>query len=96
MLSPTLARVGSTALVLSAGIVDAFWRLECDGSVGVARIDPLMDFGGISDHVHVIKGGSGKSPSKQIILIPFAFYGNSSWASSVGMNSCSLRPRPTE
>ncbi|KAL8781079.1 MAG: hypothetical protein Q9203_001263 [Teloschistes exilis] len=63
MLSPTVARVASTALVLSVGIVDAFWRLECDGSVGVARIDPLMDFGGVSDHVHVIKGGSAFTPT---------------------------------
>lgn len=91
MLSPTVARVASTALVLSAGIVDAFWRLECDGSVGVARIDPLMDFGGVSDHVHVIKGGSGKSSSKQTILVSFAFSSNSSRANSVGMNSCALR-----
>lgn len=60
MLSPPLSRVALTALVLSAGAVDAFWRLECDGSVGVARVDPLMDFGGVSDHVHAIKGGSGK------------------------------------
>lgn len=40
--------------------VNAFWRLLCDGSVGVARIDPLIAPGGLSDHVHSIKGGSGK------------------------------------
>lgn len=40
--------------------VSAFWRLLCDGSVGVARIDPLIAPGGLSDHVHSIKGGSGK------------------------------------
>ncbi|KAL8667825.1 MAG: hypothetical protein Q9202_000290 [Teloschistes flavicans] len=63
MLSPPLSRVALTALVLSAGTVDAFWRLECDGSVGVARVDPLMDFGGVSDHVHAIKGGSAFTPT---------------------------------
>ena len=46
--------------LLSFGSANAFWRLECDGSVGLARMDPLMDFGSLSDHVHSIKGGSGK------------------------------------
>lgn len=46
--------------LLSFGSANAFWRLECGGSVGLARIDPLMDFGTLSDHVHSIKGGSGK------------------------------------
>ena len=46
--------------LLTFGSANAFWRLECDGSVGLARIDPLMDFGSLSDHVHSIKGGSGK------------------------------------
>lgn len=39
---------------------DAFWRLLCDGSVGLARIDPLLNVGQMSEHVHTIKGGSGK------------------------------------
>ena len=46
--------------LLSFGSANAFWRLECGGSVGLARMDPLMDFGSLSDHVHSIKGGSGK------------------------------------
>lgn len=50
----------AAALAFSIPAANAFWRLECDGSVGMARIDPLMDFGGLSDHVHTIKGGSGK------------------------------------
>lgn len=41
--------------------VNAFWRLLCDGNVGLARIDPLVAPGGPSDHVHSIKGGSGES-----------------------------------
>ena len=47
-------------LLLNVGSTNAFWRLECPGSLGLARIDPLMDFGTLSDHVHTIKGGSGK------------------------------------
>lgn len=50
----------ATILLLNIGSASAFWRLECDGSVGLARMDPLMDFGRAADHVHTIKGGSGK------------------------------------
>lgn len=50
-----------TYLLLTFKAVNAFWRLECDGSVGLARIDPLMDYGRAADHVHTIKGGSGKT-----------------------------------
>ena len=61
--------VKNAALVLlSLQGVYAFWRLECDGSVGLARLDPLMDYGRVADHVHSIKGGSGKT------LISFAWY----------------------
>lgn len=45
---------------LQVGGSSAFWRLLCDGSVGLARIDPLTDMGGVSNHVHSIKGGSGE------------------------------------
>ena len=50
----------AVVFLLTFGSANAFWRLECGGSVGLARIDPLMDFGSVSDHVHTIKGGSGK------------------------------------
>lgn len=40
--------------------VSAFWRMECHGRAGVARIDPIMDAGVISPHVHVVHGSSGK------------------------------------
>lgn len=56
----SLRGVAAAALAITVPAVNAFWRLECDGSVGLARIDPLMDFGGLSDHVHTIKGGSGE------------------------------------
>ena len=55
-------------ILLSLQGVYAFWRLECDGSVGLARIDPLMDYGRVADHVHSIKGGSGKT------LVSFSWY----------------------
>ncbi|KAL1961909.1 hypothetical protein VTN77DRAFT_942 [Rasamsonia byssochlamydoides] len=38
------------------GPSEAFWRLPCRGRTGVARIDPLMAPGKVSDHVHVVHG----------------------------------------
>lgn len=46
-----------SALTL-AGSADAFWRLPCRGRTGVGRLDPIMDPGKVSDHVHVIHGGN--------------------------------------
>ncbi|KAI6093158.1 hypothetical protein F4821DRAFT_76382 [Hypoxylon rubiginosum] len=43
--------------------VSAFWRMECHGRTGVARIDPIMDVGVIAPHVHVVHGSSGFSES---------------------------------
>ena len=48
------------ALAPLLGSVHAFWRLECQGSTGLARLDPLMAFDAVGDHVHSIKGGSGE------------------------------------
>ncbi|KAL9006607.1 MAG: hypothetical protein Q9188_000644 [Gyalolechia gomerana] len=57
----TVRSIAAVALTISLPSANAFWRLECDGSVGTARIDPLMDFDGLSDHIHTIKGGSAFS-----------------------------------
>lgn len=59
----SLLRRLSFAILLSLNIghTSAFWRLLCDGSVGLARMDPLMEPGKVGDHAHSIKGGSGKS-----------------------------------
>ncbi|KAJ4024395.1 hypothetical protein NW752_002964 [Fusarium irregulare] len=49
-------------ITVSAGLVGsahAFWRMECPGRVGLARIDPIIDPGTISKHVHSIHGSSG-------------------------------------
>lgn len=42
-------------------IAEAFWRLQCGYRSGLARLDPLINPGGVSDHVHAIHGGSGMS-----------------------------------
>lgn len=51
----------AAALLLTAGQVSAFWRLPCRGRLGVARIDPLMDFGIAGSHAHSIQGGNAFS-----------------------------------
>lgn len=38
----------------------AFWRLPCPRQIGVARVDPLLAAGAISDHAHTIHGGNSK------------------------------------
>ncbi|KAL8878557.1 MAG: hypothetical protein Q9198_003654 [Flavoplaca austrocitrina] len=61
MPSRSFNRAAVAALTLGSNAVDAFWRLECPGSIGLARIDPLMDYDGVSGHVHALKGGSAFS-----------------------------------
>ncbi|KAL2207808.1 hypothetical protein CC79DRAFT_1273027 [Sarocladium strictum] len=40
------------------GSAHAFWRMECPGRVGLARIDPLVSPGTASAHAHSIHGSS--------------------------------------
>jgi hypothetical protein len=52
-----------SAIALSAGFIGsahAFWRMECPGRVGLARIDPIIDPGTVSKHAHSIHGSSGE------------------------------------
>jgi hypothetical protein len=48
-------------LLTTSTPVLAFWRLLCHGQVGVVRIDPLVDYGMISDHAHAVHGASSMS-----------------------------------
>lgn len=43
-------------LAAFAGMADAFWRMPCRGRSGLARMDPLMDPGKPSYHVHTVHG----------------------------------------
>ena len=45
-----------------SGLSNAFWRMDCHSRTGLARIDPLVDPGVVSDHSHAIHGGNSKSP----------------------------------
>ena len=59
----------TVALALLETPVEAFWRLECEGISGLARMDPLMAYDAIGDHVHSIKGASGKLPPNEPLMI---------------------------
>ncbi|OTA91957.1 hypothetical protein M434DRAFT_32229 [Hypoxylon sp. CO27-5] len=50
-------------LLGTIGDVSAFWRMECRGRSGLARMDPIMDVGVVSPHIHTIHGSSGFSLS---------------------------------
>lgn len=56
--------VSSSKLVLTlsslSGFANAFWRLPCHERVGLARMDPIMNPGQVSGHVHTIHGGGSK------------------------------------
>ncbi|KAJ5536109.1 hypothetical protein N7513_009295 [Penicillium frequentans] len=43
-------------LAIFSGVADAFWRLPCRGRTGLARLDPIVDPGKISSHVHSVHG----------------------------------------
>lgn len=66
-------------LAAFAGVADAFWRLPCQGRSGLARMDPLMDPGEPSYHVHTVHGSNGWFISQGCLvptlkLILFRFY----------------------
>ncbi|KAN0080785.1 protein of unknown function (DUF1996) domain containing protein [Elaphomyces granulatus] len=44
--------------ILYPKLCEAFWRLPCRGRSGIARMDPIVQPGKISDHVHAIHGAS--------------------------------------
>lgn len=52
--------VQAVTVLTSVGSVDAFWRMPCRSRTGLARIDPLVDFGKVSQHIHTIHGSNGK------------------------------------
>ncbi|KAJ5737675.1 uncharacterized protein N7483_002800 [Penicillium malachiteum] len=47
----------------------AFWRLPCRGRTGLARLDPIIDPGQLSSHVHSVHGGGnfGMDSDMQIL-----------------------------
>ncbi|KAK2623902.1 hypothetical protein QTJ16_006536 [Diplocarpon rosae] len=59
---PTLTKFMQATLFAGLlGTVAGFWRMPCRGRVGLARIDPLVNFNEIAPHIHSIHGSSGFS-----------------------------------
>ncbi|KAJ9631628.1 hypothetical protein H2203_000027 [Taxawa tesnikishii (nom. ined.)] len=55
-----LNRIVNVATVLaltSVGVVDAFWRMNCD-VVQTGRVDPIVNPGALAAHAHTIVGGN--------------------------------------
>lgn len=42
------------------GPTSAFWRMPCRSRSGLARVDPFVNYGSLSEHAHAIHGSSGK------------------------------------
>ena len=57
----------TTAVAVSilsfVGHSNAFWRMECRSSVGMARLDPLVYPNQLGTHVHDVFGSGGFSES---------------------------------
>jgi hypothetical protein len=49
----------SLAILASLSGAAAFWRMECRGRLALARLDPLINPGAVSQHSHAIHGSSG-------------------------------------
>ncbi|PLN77645.1 hypothetical protein BDW42DRAFT_155499 [Aspergillus taichungensis] len=61
-----------TCLAAFSGVADAFWRLPCRGRSGLARMDPLMDPGEPSYHVHAVHGSGAFSMSSDADVLKAA------------------------
>lgn len=55
-----VALVIAVLLLASAAPIEAFWRLLCHGTLGTARIDPLVNFGEVAPHAHNIAGAQSE------------------------------------
>ncbi|EKV14697.1 hypothetical protein PDIG_31500 [Penicillium digitatum PHI26] len=65
-----LTAIAMACLALFPGHANAFWRLPCRGRTGLARLDPIVDPGAVSPHVHAIhgSGGFGMSSTQETLL----------------------------
>ncbi|KAK1758836.1 hypothetical protein QBC47DRAFT_96290 [Echria macrotheca] len=54
-----LKQINFLLIIIAIQAVAAFWRMPCRGAVGLACLDPLVNPGEVSQHVHSIHGSSG-------------------------------------
>jgi hypothetical protein len=58
----------SVAAALLSGSAEAFWRMPCHSRTALLRLDPIVDKGVASSHVHAIHGGSSKLTIHTLVL----------------------------
>ncbi|CAG8899855.1 unnamed protein product [Penicillium egyptiacum] len=65
-----LTAVVMACFALFPSYANAFWRLPCRGRSGLARVDPIVDPGEVSGHVHAVHGGGsfGMSSDQSSLL----------------------------
>jgi hypothetical protein len=73
-----------------AAVADAFWRMECQGRVGLARMDPVVYPGEDSPHMHAIHGSSGECGF--FFFFFFFFFSLTCWAGLrlLGATACAV------
>lgn len=47
----------AASMLSMAAPAAAFWRMPCQGRLGLARMDPIVNPGELSPHAHAIHGG---------------------------------------
>lgn len=52
--------LGALVAVSALSPVHAFWRMDCPGRTGLARLDPIVSPGSFSSHAHAVHGSSGQ------------------------------------
>jgi len=62
-MSKTFASSALALLAALAGPADAYWRMECPGTLFTGRIDPIVNPGAVSGHTHIVLGGNGFAPT---------------------------------
>jgi hypothetical protein len=68
MRSASSSALMAVFLLLLTTKVNGFWRMPCRSRSGLARVDPLVTNGTISQHAHAIHGSNGKQPLSEIDL----------------------------
>ena len=69
-MSPKLIFIVQALVVAGLfGNVEALWRLQCEGIVAIAPIDPIISPGETGSHVHTVKGSNGTCSLYLVLVI---------------------------
>lgn len=88
------ASLSAAAVALSA-LVDpaaAFWRLPCQGRLAVARMDPIVNPGEVSPHIHAIHGG--ESTFAVLFFFVYMAWGYIVHVLTIKLQTSTWRPLP--